>query len=97
MAATCFGPFGPSGSIRQNLAKVIVFVEIISKNTSLKLLLCSGNMCCVYWVLCTAQNSVHTLQTEVHIATAQQQLYRCILTNNFYKDCNFSKVPSYAP
>jgi hypothetical protein len=47
MAPTCFGPFGPSSeSIRQNLAKVTVFVEIISKNTSLKWLLCSGNMCC---------------------------------------------------
>jgi hypothetical protein len=53
MAPTCFGPLGPSsGSIRQNLAKVTVFVEIISKSTMLKLLLCSGNMCCVYWVLC---------------------------------------------
>jgi hypothetical protein len=31
MAPTCFGPFGPSsGSIRQNVAKVTVFVEIIS-------------------------------------------------------------------
>jgi hypothetical protein len=48
MAATCFGPLGPSsGSIRRNLANVTVFVEIISKNTTLKLLLCSGNMCCV--------------------------------------------------
>jgi hypothetical protein len=28
-----------------DLAKVPVFVEIISKNTTLKLLLCSGNMC----------------------------------------------------
>jgi hypothetical protein len=46
MAPTYFGPFGPSsGSIWQNLAKVTVFVEIISKNTSLKLLLCCGNMC----------------------------------------------------
>jgi hypothetical protein len=37
MAPTCFGPFGPSsGSIRWSLAKVTVFVEIISKNTSLK-------------------------------------------------------------
>jgi hypothetical protein len=46
MAPTCFSPFGPSpGSIRRNLAKVTVFVEIISKNTSLKWLLCSGNMC----------------------------------------------------
>jgi hypothetical protein len=46
MAATCFGPFGPSsGSMRRNLAKVTVFVEIVSKNTSLKLLVCSGSMC----------------------------------------------------
>jgi hypothetical protein len=38
MAPTCFGPFGlSSGSIRQNLAKVTVFVEIISKNTLLKI------------------------------------------------------------
>jgi hypothetical protein len=73
MAATCFGPFGPSsGSIQRNLAKVTVFVEIISKNTSLKLLLCSGNMCCVYWVLCAAPHPVHTLQPEAHITTAQQ-------------------------
>jgi hypothetical protein len=50
MAPTCFGP--SSGSIRWNLAKVTVFVEIISKNTSLKLLLCCGNICCVCWVLC---------------------------------------------
>jgi hypothetical protein len=78
MAVTCFGPFGPSsGNIRRNLAKVTVFVEIISKNTSLKLFLCSDNMCCVYWVLCgvsyAAQHPIHTLQTEAHIATAQQQ------------------------
>jgi hypothetical protein len=54
MAPTCFGPLRPSsGSIRQNLAKVTVSVEIVSKKTSLKLLLCSGNMCCVYWVLCS--------------------------------------------
>jgi hypothetical protein len=46
MAPTCFVSFGPSsGSIRRNLAKVTAFVEIISKNTSLKLLLCGGNMC----------------------------------------------------
>jgi hypothetical protein len=32
MAPTCFGPFGPSsGSIRQNLAKVTVFVELLVK------------------------------------------------------------------
>jgi hypothetical protein len=49
MAPTCFAPLGPSsGSIRRNLAKITVFVEIISKNTSLKLLLCSGNMCTQY-------------------------------------------------
>jgi hypothetical protein len=32
MAPTCFGPFGPwSGSIRQDLAKVTVFVELLVK------------------------------------------------------------------
>jgi hypothetical protein len=37
MAPTYFGPFGPSSeSIRRNLAKITVLVEIISKNTSLK-------------------------------------------------------------
>jgi hypothetical protein len=65
MAPTCSVPFGPSsGSIRRNLAKVTVFVEIVSKNTSLKLLLCCGNMCfslyCAYWVLCATQHPVHT-------------------------------------
>jgi hypothetical protein len=45
MDPTCFDPFGPSsGSIRRNLATVTIFVEIISKNTSLKLL-CCGSMC----------------------------------------------------
>jgi hypothetical protein len=44
MAPTCFGPFGSSsGSIRRNPAKVTVFVEIISKNTLLKLSLHSYN------------------------------------------------------
>jgi hypothetical protein len=85
MAPTCSGPFGPSsGSIRQNHAKVTVFVEIISKNTSSKLLLCCGNMCfSLYSSVCTgccaaceshaAQHPVHTLQTEAHIATEHQQ------------------------
>jgi hypothetical protein len=66
MAPTCFGPFSPSsGSIRRNLAKLTVFVEIISKNTSLKL-------CCA--VAICAQHPVHTLQTEAHIATAQHNI-----------------------
>jgi hypothetical protein len=57
MAPTCFGPFGPSsGSIRRNLAKVTVFVEIIRIIQSH-----------------AAQHPVRTLQTEAHIATAQQQ------------------------
>jgi hypothetical protein len=74
IAPTCFRLFGPSsGSMRRNLAKVTVFVEIISKITSLKFLVCSGNMCCVYRVLCAAQHPTHTLQTEAHIATAQLQ------------------------
>jgi hypothetical protein len=62
MAPTCFDPFGPSsGSIHRNLAKDSL-CRIISKNTSLKLLLCSGNMCYVYWVLCGAQHLKHILQ-----------------------------------
>jgi hypothetical protein len=88
MAPTCFGPFGPSSwSIRQNLAKVTVFVEIISKNTSLKLLLCCAVAICasVCSAMCVlgavqrvtqshaAQHPVRTLQTEARIATAQQQ------------------------
>jgi hypothetical protein len=45
MTPTSFGPLGPSsGRVGWNLVKVTVFVDIISKNTSLKLL-CSGNMC----------------------------------------------------
>jgi hypothetical protein len=32
VASTCFGPLGPSsGSIRRNLAKVTVFVELLVK------------------------------------------------------------------
>jgi hypothetical protein len=55
MAPTCFGPFGPSSDcIRRNLAKVTVFVEIIRKNTSLKLLLYSGNFNDVFLlIICT--------------------------------------------
>jgi hypothetical protein len=42
IAPTCFGPLGPSSeSIRRNLAEVTAFVEIISKTTSLKCLLCN--------------------------------------------------------
>jgi hypothetical protein len=74
---TCFGPFGlSSGSIRRNLAKVTVFVKIISKKYIVKIVavLCQyvlqSVQQCVHWVL--AQHPVHTLQTEAHIATAQQ-------------------------
>jgi hypothetical protein len=74
MAPTCFGPFGPSsGTRRRNLAKGTVFVEIISKNTSLKLLLCSSNTCfslwCVYWVLCGVclSHTPHSTQYTQHI------------------------------
>ena len=53
MAPKCFGPLGPSlGSIRRDLAKVTVFVEIINKNKSLKLLLCSGNICFSLYTVC---------------------------------------------
>jgi hypothetical protein len=61
MTPTCFGPLRPlSGSTRRNVAKVTVFVEIISKNTSLTLLLCSGNMCfSLYSSVCTGCYSLH--------------------------------------
>jgi hypothetical protein len=55
MAATCFGPFGPSSeSMRRNIVNVTIFVQIINKNTSLKLC-CAVAICasvCVYWVVC---------------------------------------------
>jgi hypothetical protein len=79
MAPTCFGPFGPSsGSIRRNLASDTVFVENISKNTSLKLCcvlaicasvcsVCTG--CCAACVTRRTAPSTHTaVQTEAHIA-----------------------------
>jgi hypothetical protein len=64
MAPTSFGPLGPSsGSIRRNLAKVTIFVEIISKNTLLKLLLCCGNMCfSLYSSVCTGCCEPHSTQ-----------------------------------
>jgi hypothetical protein len=70
VAPTCFGPFGPSsGSIRRNLVKVTDFVEIISKNTSLRLC-CAVAICAS---VCTAPSTHTALQTEAHIASAQQQ------------------------
>jgi hypothetical protein len=70
MAPTCFGPFGPSSeSIRRNLTKVTVFVEIIIKNASLKLC-CAVAICAS---VCTAVCVLGAVQTEAHIATAQQQ------------------------
>jgi hypothetical protein len=45
----------------------------------------------------TLHSTQYTLQTEAHIANAQQQFLQCIFTNNFYKDRNFSKALSYAP
>jgi hypothetical protein len=80
MAPTCFGPFGPSsGSIRWNLAKVPVFVEIISKNTSLKLLLCSGNMCF------TPHSTQYTQQPLVGFRPAQLSLN--ILSRKVFTEC----------
>jgi hypothetical protein len=81
-ASTCFGPFGQSsGSIRRNLAKVTFFVEISSKNTSLKLscaVAICASVCTTVFVLGAVRRtapSTHTaVQTEAHIATAQQRL-----------------------
>jgi hypothetical protein len=72
MVPTCFGPFGPSsGTIRWNLAKVTVFVEIISKKYIVKIVAVQWQYVlqsvqqCVYWMLCglshAAQHPVHTL------------------------------------
>jgi hypothetical protein len=56
VASTCFGPFGPSsGSIRWNLVKVTIFVEIISKNTSLKL-------CCAVAICASVCSASHSNQ-----------------------------------
>jgi hypothetical protein len=53
MASTCFGPFGPSsGSIRRNLAKVAVFVELLLK-------IHRQNCCCVV-AICASVCSVCT-------------------------------------
>jgi hypothetical protein len=85
MAATYFGPFGPSsGSIRRNLAKVTVFVEIISKNTPLKLLLCSGNMCFSLCVCtgCCASCDTHRTAPDTHITYCHSTAK--ILTMYFY-------------
>jgi hypothetical protein len=83
MAPTCFGPFGPSsGSIRRNLAKVTVFVEIISKNTSLKLLLCCGNMCfSLYSSVCTGCCAAHSTQYTQHILPQHSKIFNdvCLL------------------
>jgi hypothetical protein len=67
VAPACFGPFGPSsGSIRRNLAKVIVFVELLEKYivkivAVLWQYVLQSVQQCVYWVLCGAQHPVHTL------------------------------------
>jgi hypothetical protein len=53
MAPKCFGLFGPSsGSIRRNLIKVTVFVEIITTNISLKLC-CAVSTCASVSSVCT--------------------------------------------
>jgi hypothetical protein len=96
MASTCFCPFGPSsGTIRRNLAKVTVFVEIISKNASLKLLLCCDNMCCVYWVLCGV--SRRTLQTEAHIATEQHNFNDVFILINSTKAVTLARFRRMLP
>jgi hypothetical protein len=86
MAPTCFGPFGPSSwSVRWNLAKVTVFVELSVKihrqNCCCAVATCA--VCTGYCAACDShatQHPVNTLQTEAHIATAQQQF----LTMYFY-------------
>jgi hypothetical protein len=79
MAPTCFGPFRPSsGSIRQNLAKVTVFVELlvkyIVKIVAVQWQYVLQSVVCVLGAVRRTALSTHTaVQTEAHIATAQQQ------------------------
>jgi hypothetical protein len=97
MAPTCFGPFGPSsGSIRRNLAKVTVVVEIISKKYVVKIV-------AVLWqyVLCVLgavgrETPDSTQNTRLLLPLHRNNFNVVFFTNNFYNDCNFSKVPSYA-
>jgi hypothetical protein len=50
MAATCFGPLGPSsGSIGRNHAKVTVFVEIIKDVLSVSCSILCFNKECICW------------------------------------------------
>jgi hypothetical protein len=75
MAPTCFVPLGPSsGSIRRNLAKVTVFVKVISKNTSLKLC-CAVAICAVCTGCCAACDCSHT----VKIVVVLWQYVLCVL------------------
>jgi hypothetical protein len=83
MVPTCFGPFGPSsGSIRRKLAKVTVCVEIISKNTSLKLLLCCGNTSSV----CTAVCVLGAVRPHSTQYTHYRLKYILPLYSNNFKD-----------
>jgi hypothetical protein len=70
MAPTCFGPLVPSSwSIRRNLAKVTVFVEIISKNTSLKLccaVAICASVCTAVCVLGAVGRVTHTPHSTQH-------------------------------
>jgi hypothetical protein len=54
-------------------------------------------MCCVYWVLRGAQHPVHTLQTEAHIATAQQHFKRYIFINNSTKTVTLVRFRRMVP
>jgi hypothetical protein len=85
MASTCFGSFGPwSGSIRRNLAKVTVFVEIINKNTSLKLC-CAAAICAS---VCTAVCVLGAVRRVTHYTHYRLKhilpLHSTILTMYFY-------------
>jgi hypothetical protein len=71
MAPTCFGPLGPSpGSIRRNLAKVIVFVEIISKKYFVKIVavLWQYVLQCVVCVLGAVRGGTRRTAPSTHSA-----------------------------
>jgi hypothetical protein len=66
MASTYFRPFGPSsGSLRRNIAKVTVFVEIIN-NCCCAVAICAS-VCSVCTGCCAACDTPHSTQYTQHI------------------------------
>jgi hypothetical protein len=86
MAPTCFGPYGPSsGSIQRNLAKVTVFVEIISKKYIVKIVAVQWQYV-LQFVVCVlgAVRCAHAAQHPVGKKALKQQKY---LQHSYFQPC----------